>query len=157
MEELGLDITKPYQDMYSFDYKKVKCLGLIKGYGGFSSRLPMKSVVMDIVVVDIPPNFFMLLSRNWSKKVGGSLQIDLNYATIPAFGGEHRMLYQEVRLDYIVSDHQNPRNHSIYVVEDDIGSSIFHLNNYEPKMPVDQRRDHPLISHLNQVWKMYFD
>jgi hypothetical protein len=30
MEELGLDITKPYQDMYSFDSKKVKCPGLIK-------------------------------------------------------------------------------------------------------------------------------
>jgi hypothetical protein len=30
MEELGLDITRPYQDLYSFDYKKFKCLGLIK-------------------------------------------------------------------------------------------------------------------------------
>jgi hypothetical protein len=30
MEELGLEITKPYQDLYSFDSKKVKCLGLIK-------------------------------------------------------------------------------------------------------------------------------
>jgi hypothetical protein len=30
MEELGLEITKPYQDIYSFDSQKVKCLGLIK-------------------------------------------------------------------------------------------------------------------------------
>jgi hypothetical protein len=30
MEELGLEITKPYQDLYSFDSKKVKCLRLIK-------------------------------------------------------------------------------------------------------------------------------
>jgi hypothetical protein len=27
MDELGLEITKPYQDLYSFDSKRVKCLG----------------------------------------------------------------------------------------------------------------------------------
>ena len=30
MENLGLDITRPYKDLYSFDSKKVKFLGLIK-------------------------------------------------------------------------------------------------------------------------------
>jgi hypothetical protein len=30
MEELGLEITKHYQDLYSFDSKKVKFMGLIK-------------------------------------------------------------------------------------------------------------------------------
>ena len=30
MENLGLDITRPYKDLYSFDSKKVKCIGLIK-------------------------------------------------------------------------------------------------------------------------------
>jgi hypothetical protein len=30
MEELGVEINKPYQDPYSFDSKKIKCLGLIK-------------------------------------------------------------------------------------------------------------------------------
>ena len=30
MEKLGLEITRPYKDLYSFDSKKVKCLGLIK-------------------------------------------------------------------------------------------------------------------------------
>jgi hypothetical protein len=47
----------------------------------------MKSVVMDIVVVDILPNFGMCLSRTWAKKVGGYLHMDLTYATIPVFGG----------------------------------------------------------------------
>jgi hypothetical protein len=52
----------------------------------------MKSVVMEIVVADIPPNFGMLLSRNWAKKVGGSLQMDLTCATILVFGEENRRL-----------------------------------------------------------------
>jgi ribonuclease HI len=30
MDELGLDVTKPYHDLFSFDSRKVKCLGLIK-------------------------------------------------------------------------------------------------------------------------------
>jgi hypothetical protein len=51
------------------------------------AQFPMKSVVMDIVVEDIPPKFDMLLFRTWAKKVGGLLQMDLTYATIPVFGG----------------------------------------------------------------------
>ena len=93
MEELGLEITKPYHDLYSFDSKKVKCMGLIKDMVVYIAQLPMNNVVMDIFVADIPPKFGMLLSRTWAKKVVGSLQMDLTYATIPAFGGENRRLY----------------------------------------------------------------
>jgi hypothetical protein len=56
-------------------------------------QLPMKSVVMDIVVADVPPKFGMLLSRPWIERLGGTLQMDLTYATIPFFGGEHERLY----------------------------------------------------------------
>jgi hypothetical protein len=89
-----LDITKPYQDLFSFDSKKLKCLGLINDMVVSLAQLPMKSVVMDIVVADIPPKFGMLLFRTWAKKVGGSLKMDLTYSTIPMFGGEHRRLYR---------------------------------------------------------------
>jgi ribonuclease HI len=157
MEELGLEITKPYQDLYSFDSKKVKCLGLIKYLVVSLAQLPMKSVVMDIIVADIPPKFGMLLSRTWAKKVGGSLQMDLTYATIPVFGGEHRRLYREVILAYIISDHQNPRNHPVYVVEDEIGSSVFHLNDDEPEITVNKCKNQSLTDQQNKVWKMYFD
>ena len=108
MEELGLDITRPYHDLYSFDSKKVKCLGVMKDVVVTLSQLPMKSVVLYVIVADIPPKFGMLLSRSWVKKVGGTLQMDLSYATIPIFGGEQRRLYREVRLAYLVSDHNNP-------------------------------------------------
>jgi hypothetical protein len=33
MDQLGLDITRPYKDLFSFDSRKVKCLGLIKDPG----------------------------------------------------------------------------------------------------------------------------
>ena len=104
----------------------------------------MKSVVMDIIMANIPPKFGMLLSKMWAKKVGGSLQMDLTYATILVFGGEHGRLYREVILAYIVNDHQNPSNHPIYVVEDEIGSYVFHLNGDEKEIIVTKCKDPPL-------------
>ena len=62
MEDLGLEITKAYHDLYSFDSKKVNCLGVIKDLVITLTRLPMKSIVMDVIVIDIPPRFGMLLS-----------------------------------------------------------------------------------------------
>jgi hypothetical protein len=128
MDELGLEITKPYLDLYSFDSRKVKRLGVIKDMVVTLSQLPMKSVVLDVIVADIPPKFGMLLSRSWTKKVGGTLQMDLSYVIIPMFGGELRRFYREVRLAYLVSDHGNPGNDPIYVVEDELCSSIFHIS-----------------------------
>ena len=65
MDELGLSITKPYHDLFSFDSMKFKCLGLIKDLVINLSQLPSKSIVMDIVVVDIPPKFGFFLSHSW--------------------------------------------------------------------------------------------
>jgi hypothetical protein len=64
MDELGLEVIKTYHDLYSFDSRKVKCLGVIKDLVVSLFQFPMKSVVMDIVVADVPPKFGMLLSRS---------------------------------------------------------------------------------------------
>ena len=93
MGTLGLSIAKPYHDLYAFDSQAVKCLGVIKDIVVNLAQLPMKSVIMDVVVADITPKFWLLLSRSWAKKVGGTLQMDLSYATIPVFGGENKRLY----------------------------------------------------------------
>lgn len=54
--------------------------------------------------------------------------MDLSYATILVFGGEFRRLYRETQLAYFVSNHQNPVNHPIYEIEQDLGNSILHLS-----------------------------
>jgi hypothetical protein len=73
MEKLGLDITRPYKDLYSFDSRKVKCIGLIKDLFITLAQIPAKSMVMDIVVAGIPPKYGMLLSRSWGAKLKGTL------------------------------------------------------------------------------------
>ena len=52
-----MHITRPYKDLYSFDSKRVKFLGMIKDLVVKLAQIPAKSVVMDIVVVDIPAWF----------------------------------------------------------------------------------------------------
>ena len=101
------------------------------------AQIPAKSIAMDIVVFDIPPKFDMLLSRYWASKLKGTLQMDTTYATIPLFGGNKR-LYREKRLAYVVSNRDNPKNHHIYVVDTDLGSSMFFNDGprIDPQIPI---------------------
>jgi hypothetical protein len=125
MDDLGLDVTRPYKYVFSFDSRKVKCLGLIKDLVMSLSHIPSKNLVMDMVVADIPPKFCMLLSISWVEKLKVTLDMDMSYATITIFGQERR-LYIEVFLKYMVSRKPQPNNHHIYSVNIEIGSSIFY-------------------------------
>ena len=69
MECLGLDITRPYKDLYSFDSREVKCLGLIKDLVVSLHQIPEKNLVMGMVVANVSPKFGMLLSRSWVAKI----------------------------------------------------------------------------------------
>jgi len=128
MEQLGLDITRPYHDLYSFDAKRVKCIRLIKYLSMSLTQLPMKSVVMDVVVADTLVNFGMLLSRSWVKNIGGTMQMDMAYATMPVFGGGTRKLYRESMMEYVVSNKDSPKTHLVYVAENNMGCCILALD-----------------------------
>ena len=79
---------------------------------------------MDIVVADIPPKFGILLSHSWIKRLCGTPQMDLTYATIPMFGGENERLYGENQFTYIISNAKNSINHPIYAVGIEFGACI---------------------------------
>jgi ribonuclease HI len=162
MDELGLEITKPYHDLFSFDSRKVKCLGMIKDLAVTLTQASMKTMVMDIVVADIPPKFGCLLSRAWMKRLGGTLQMDLSYATIPVFGGVNRRLYRESQLAYVISDEKNPNNHPIYAVDTDMGSCILQFDDSLSdtlllRKPSDQTPVQPTEIAEDDLWTMFFD
>ena len=120
----------------------------------------MKSVIMDVVVEDIAPKFGMLLSRSWAKKVGGTLQMDLLYATIPFFGGENRILYRELQYAYIVTDDRNPTNHPLYAVEKDLGSCMLHFSDDNTSGMLKVEKKKPVkcsVEQKDELWQMYFD
>jgi ribonuclease HI len=162
MDELGLEITKPYHDLFSFDSRKVQCLGMIKDLAVTLTQASMKTMVMDIVVADVPPKFGCLLSRSWMKRLGGTLQMDLSYATIPVFGGVNRRLYRESQLAYVISDDKNPSNHPIYAVDTDMGSCILQFDDSLSdtlllRKPPDQTSVQPTEITEDDPWTMFFD
>ena len=77
----------------------------------FLHQIPEKSLVMDVVVANVPPKFGMLLSRSWAAKLKGTLQMDLSYATIPIFG-EQRRLYREKSVGLYDQQQRKPRESS---------------------------------------------
>ena len=81
------------------------------------AQIPTKSVVMDIVVVDILAGFGMLLSRSWSTKIGGLIKLDLTYATIPVFRGQERRLYRESKFVKMVTRANGSVNSPVYSKE----------------------------------------
>lgn len=135
MEKLGLDITKQHKDLYSFDSSKVKCLGLIKDLCVNLVQIPAKSMVMDIVVVDIPPKYGMLLSRSWGAKLQGTLQMDMTYATIPMFG-QNRRLYREKLMKFMDTTQGKPHNYPLYPVHSNLDSFILYNDaNIQEQLP----------------------
>jgi ribonuclease HI len=164
MDKLGLEVTRPYGDLYSFDSRRVKCLGMIKDLVVNLAQIPSKSILMDVVVADIPPKYGMLLSRSWGAKLGGSIQLDMTYATIPVFGGQFTRLYRETRMAFTVSDPENPANHPVYIADQDLGNCILSLdddfeidedsNDIEEKAQKNEIQENVYSA---GTWKMFFD
>ena len=90
--------------------------------------IPTKSLVMDIVVADIPPKYGMILSRSWGAKLQGSLQMDMTYATIPVFN-QTRRLYWESHMKYMVSNIDRPNNTLVYSIHSDLEFFILYNEN----------------------------
>jgi hypothetical protein len=86
--------------------------------------------------------------------------MDLTYATIPMFGGEHRILYREAQLAYIISDEADPTKHPIFSLDIDLGSSLLHLTD-TPEAPLEIRNQPISFSEIppptTSLWKMFFD
>jgi hypothetical protein len=128
MEKLGLEVTRPYKDLHSFDSSKVRCISLIKDLCITLVQILVKSMVMDVVVMDIPPKYGMLLSRSWGAKFKCTLQLDMSYATIPVFR-QQRRLYRDTLMKYMVNSQENPHN---YLLELEVTPRLHQEQNPTP-------------------------
>jgi len=75
------------------------------------SQSPIKRIMMDVVVENVLVNYVILLSRSRGSKLGGTLQMDMKYSTVPTFGRETRRIYRENKLSYTFSYPKNPNNY----------------------------------------------
>jgi len=91
--------------------------------------------------------------------VGGSIKLDLTYATIPTFGGEERMLYKESRYVKTVTPAKGSKISPTYGKESDL--SCLFLEEDETILEKTQVLLTMLLDHQhideNQVCKLYLD
>jgi hypothetical protein len=114
MEQLNLRISRPYHNVCAMDSREIKVHGLIKDLQVHLAVYPDISVLMDVVVIDVPDAWGMLLSRKWAASLGGSLQMDLSYATIPTCDNTFVRLNREQEKRYHVEDPKDPMNELVY-------------------------------------------
>lgn len=103
MKELGMHVDTPYDKCYAMDNRLVPVVGIMKDV---EFRFPAyldTAYKTDIIVVQVLANYGMLLSRHWSNLVGGHVQLDLSYATIPMKGIEVR-INKEPRSPYLIEE-----------------------------------------------------
>ena len=64
MEQLNLRITRPYHNVCAMDAREVEVVGIILNLHVKLTNYPDINMAMDVVVIDVPDNWVMLLSRN---------------------------------------------------------------------------------------------
>ena len=71
------------------DSRELKFCGVVVDVPVRLTVHPSISLKMDIVVIDLPESWGMLLSRKFGVDLGGHQQMDLPYATIPTPEGSY--------------------------------------------------------------------
>ena len=110
------------------DSREIDVVGIILNFRVKLAAYPNIGVTMDIVVIDVPDRWGMLLSRKWASSIGGSIQMDWTYTMIPASEDAHVKLYREKERKYHVEDPDEPDNE--YVCETD------NLGNHESMLTI---------------------
>ena len=95
MEQLNLRVTQPYHNVCAMDAREVEVVGIILNLQVKLAKYPDIDMSMDVVVIDVPDNWGMLLSRKWAATLGGHIQMDWTYATIPASENTRVILHRE--------------------------------------------------------------
>jgi hypothetical protein len=114
MEQWNLRISRPYHNICAMDNRTIEVHGLIKGLQVHLVAFPDIMIEMDIVVIDVPDTWGMLLNRKTTADLGGSLQMDLTYATIPTPNGLEFRLNRELERKYHVEDPRKKENEIVF-------------------------------------------
>lgn len=92
------------------DSREIKVCDLIKDLHMKLVAYPNISLLMDVVVINVQDAWGMLPSRKWATNLGGSIQTNLSYTTIPTCENTYVHLHHEQMKKYHIEDPQNPIN-----------------------------------------------
>lgn len=109
MKSLGLKVDTPNGRCQAMDSREVPVIGTIKALPYRLEAYRRNLLTMSVLVVEIPPQYGMLLSRKWSAQMGGSIQCDLSFATFN-IDGDNVKISRENRAPHMIEindDHLN--------------------------------------------------
>ena len=92
------------------DSRPVKVEGMIENQLVRLAKYPDIQITMDILVIDVPDKWGMLLSRKWGATLGGSIQMDWTYAIVPASDFSLVKFYSKKKKRHHVENPQRPLN-----------------------------------------------
>ena len=95
MQQLGLRTTRPYQNVCAMDSRPVKVEGMIEKQNVRLAKYTDIHITMYILVIDVLDKWGMLLSRKFGATLGGSIQMDWTYATVPTLEDSLVKLHME--------------------------------------------------------------
>jgi hypothetical protein len=84
---MGLKVTMPYRNVCGFESKEIPTHGVVENVKVQLKEFPEKTVHIDIIVVDVPNVWGMLLSRKLGAMIGRSLEMDLTFLRLPLKDG----------------------------------------------------------------------
>ena len=87
MQQVGLKVTWPYRNVCGFESKEIPTHGVVENVEVRLKEYPEKTIHIDIVAVDVPDVWGMLLSRKFGAMLGGSLEMDLTFLQLPLKNG----------------------------------------------------------------------
>jgi hypothetical protein len=87
MRQVGLKVTQPYRNVCGFESKSIPTHRVVENVEVFLKEYPEKMVHVDIVVVDVPDVWGMLLSRKFVAMLGVTLEMDLTLLQLPLKNG----------------------------------------------------------------------
>jgi hypothetical protein len=87
MQQMGLKVTRPYRNVCGFESKAIPTHGVVENVEVHLKEYLEKTVHIDIIVVDVPDVWGMLLSRKFGAMIGGSLEMDLTFLRLPLKDG----------------------------------------------------------------------
>jgi hypothetical protein len=152
INELGLEICKPYRNVQAMDSREVRVCEIIKDLEVHLQECSEQVLVMDMVVIDRLVKWGMLLSRKWAVDTSNNIQMDWSYADMSIALGQTVRLFCEQKMLHHVEDPQQLDNEPLYpkVSKPELGTYVVMDDHEESVIPF-------VASLTNELWTIHFD
>jgi hypothetical protein len=157
MEALGMNCTKYYEtgeSIYAIDSRQVPSYGEIKDFYAWITTAPHIITVFNIIVVDLPPAYGVVLGRDWSSMIRGYIMNDGSCMMLPGKEGAMIKVPREPRRPFSFKKKDNE------LMEDyiDVGIGNYAILDMEHIEILEKIQDTENQEHLFEgYWRMSFD